>query len=266
MLRSFHFKEGSCSKLKLGLSGRYNFLPTSSDYQFKLATLKKDNCGTLWLKLSYEQNVIPLQEKVNTNKILVGIDMGLKTARTAVAVDEKTKEIVEVYQPERVRYYEKSYQALVRASTKDTRHLPYVYRKLTRRRLDNICKDIVKIMSMGDEFKFGKPNSAFLFGGRLARSAADAANSLFLTRFAKRAELAGKESGEVNESYTSVTCRKCPAKKPMPLSLRIYECQKCGHVEDRDINSGYQIAFRNYLNFKERLGFNEKTACFYAVG
>jgi transposase len=34
----------------------------------------------------------------------------------------------------------------------------------------------------------------------------------------------------------------------MPLKVRIYECNslKCGHVEDRDVNAAYQIAFREF--------------------
>jgi transposase len=248
-------------KYQGSFSGRYNFLPSSSSAKYKLATIKRDNCGTLWMKLTYEEEIKISSIGVKEPKISVGIDMGLKTTRTAVAVNHITKEIVEVYQPERVRYFEQGLQALIWASTKDTRHLPYVHRKIARRRLDNINKDIVKILDMGDEFKFGKPSAAFLFSGKLARSAADAANSCFLTRFAKRAELAGKESGEVNESYTSVTCRKCLETKAMPLFLRIYECSYCGHVEDRDINSGYQIAFRDFFDRDK----GQKAACFPAV-
>ena len=90
-----------------------------------------------------------------------------------------------------------------------------------------------------------------MFGGRLARSAADAANSLFLTRFAKRVEIAGKKSGEVNESYTTVTCRKCGCTKPMPLKIRVYECLMCDHIEDRDVNRSIQIAFRDILEDKK---------------
>jgi transposase len=237
-------------KFKGAFSGSYNFLPTTSDYQFKLATLKKDHCGTFWLKLTLEENIqqpiCDSNSNLKTEKVLVGIDMGLKTTRTAVAVKENSKEIVSIYQPERVRYYEQGYNALVWASTKDTRHLSFVHRKIARRRLDNIGKDIKHILSMGDEFKFGKPSAAFLLSGRLARSASDAANSLFLTRFAKCAEIARKEAGEVDESYTSVTCRKCHKRKPMPLSERTYNCLSCDHTEDRDQNSGYQIAFRDF--------------------
>ncbi len=235
-------------KFKQKISGRPNFLPTTKDHQFVLVTLKKDTCGTCWFKITLEEKMKPLETKpiTKSEKIVVGIDMGLKTTRTAVAVNMDTHEIVDVYQPIRVRYFDKGYKALVWASHKDKRHLPFVHRKIARRRIDNIGKDITKILSMGDEYKFGKPSAAFLFSGRLARSAADAANSMFVTRFAKRAELAEKKSGEVDESYTSVTCRKCLNKKPMPLKIRIYECEVCSHIEDRDMNSGYQIAFRHF--------------------
>jgi len=231
------------------ITGKYNLLPTSSNYQFKLATLKRDACGTLWLKLTTQETLTPpatTQRVTEKEKILVGIDMGLKTTRVAVAVCEESKEIYSTHSPERKRYFDLGYNALLFASNRDTRHLAFVHRKIARRRLDNINKEILKILAMGDEYKFGKPSSAFLFSGRLARSAADAANSLFLTRFVKRAEIAGKIAGEVDESYTSVTCRVCKNKKPMPLSCRIYECDTCTHVEDRDLNSGYQIAFRSF--------------------
>jgi putative transposase len=251
--------EVSLPKLKKSISGRYNFLPNSHDYEFKLGTLKMDACGTLWLRLTVEENVaIPTPTDEVVTPIVVGVDMGLKTTRTAVAVNTKTEEVIEVYQPERVRYFERGYQALVWASTHDKRGLPFVHRKIARQRSDNIGKDIEKIMAMGDIFKFGKPNSAFLQSGRLARSAADAANSLFCTRFAKRAELAGKKAGEIDESYTSVTCRKCRNRKPMPLSLRIFECESCDHIEDRDVNSAYQISFRP-LRDEENFGEKQKS-------
>ena len=34
----------------------------------------------------------------------------------------------------------------------------------------------------------------------------------------------------------------------MSLHVRIYDCLVCHHQEDRDINSGYQIAFRDFWN------------------
>jgi transposase len=101
---------------------------------------------------------------------------------------------------------------------------------------------------MGSVYKIGKPSAAWLLSGRLARSAADAANSMFTTRLVRLAKEAGREAGEVNESHTSQTCRKCGAVKKMPLALRIYECEGkgCGHMEDRDVNAACQIALREF--------------------
>ncbi len=110
------------------------------------------------------------------------------------------------------------------------------------------------LMNMGSEFKFGKPSASFLLSSRLAKSASDAANSLFLSRFAKCVEITRKKAGEVDESYTSVTCRCCLSQKAMPLGERIYVCECCGHQEDRDINAAYQIAFREYKDKIDKRG------------
>ncbi len=249
-------------KYKGEIHGQHNRLPFKSDYSFSLATLKKDKCGDLWLTLVVDGKR-PRTEVPNETKpqVFVGIDMGLKTTRTAVSVHPGTKEILSIYQPLRVNHFNVGYRALVQASKGDRRALPFVHRKIARRRLDNIGKDVEKILSMGEIFKVGQPSSAWLMSGRLARSAADAANSEFLTRFAKRAEEAGKEVGEVNESYTSQTCRKCSHRKKMPLSERTYFCTQkaCGHVEDRDVNASYLIAFRDFPPPKTKIPIKRKT-------
>lgn len=249
-------------KYKGEIKGHHNRLPFKSDYSFSLATLKKDKCGDLWLTLVVDGKR-PRTEVPDKSKpqVVVGIDMGLKTTRTAVSVHPETKEILTIYQPLRVNHFNVGYRALVQASKGDRRALPFVHRKIARRRHDNIGKDVEKILSMGDIFKVGQPSSAWLMSGRLARSAADAANSEFLTRFAKRAKEAGKEVGEVNESYTSQTCRKCGHRKKMPLSERTYYCTQkaCGHVEDRDVNASYLIAFRDFPLPKTKIPIKRKT-------
>jgi putative transposase len=230
---------------KSRLSGRHNrILPTTSQELFKEGVLKQDSCGDFWLCLVLDGQR-PRELKPSDEWILIGSDCGLKHARTVVAIHALTGEIVNVFQPERVRHFDKSLKALKWASNHDTRALPFVHRKIARRRLDGIDKEIKRILELGHEIKIGKPSAIWLFAGRLARSAMDVANSKFVERLVKRAEEAGKKSGLVNESGTSVTCRKCGQKKKMPLDVRTYECP-CGHIEDRDINAAYQIALRAF--------------------
>jgi hypothetical protein len=87
-------------------------------FAFKLATVKKDRCGDFWVMIavegdrSYPKNAPP----PSSERILVGVDMGLKTTRTAV----------------RIRFFDRSYLTLVLASRHDKRALPFVHREIVR--------------------------------------------------------------------------------------------------------------------------------------
>jgi len=55
---------------------------------------------------------------------------------------------------------------------------------------------------------------------------------------------AGCRAIEVDPKNTTTTCSNCGAKHPMPLSTRTYECEKCGLVLGRDLNSAKVILAR----------------------
>jgi putative transposase len=76
---------------------------------------------------------------------------------------------------------------------------------------------------------------------KLAKSIADAAWSAFMRVLLDKAEEAGREVVRVNPAYTSQTCSVCRHRQEMPLSVRVYECTKCGLVMDRDHNASVNI-------------------------
>jgi putative transposase len=76
---------------------------------------------------------------------------------------------------------------------------------------------------------------------KLAKSTADAAWSAFMRVLLDKAEEAGREVVRVNPAYTSQTCSACRHRQEMPLSVRVYECTKCGLVMDRDHNASVNI-------------------------
>jgi len=56
-----------------------------------------------------------------------------------------------------------------------------------------------------------------------------------------KAESAGRTFERVNPRYTSQTCSNCGHRQKMPLAIRVYECEKCGFVCDRDHNAAINL-------------------------
>lgn len=90
----------------------------------------------------------------------------------------------------------------------------------------------------------------FLPNGRAAKaglntSILDAGWSTFLAMLDAKAEEAGRRVVRVNPAYTSRDCSQCGHRKTeLPLSDRVYECEHCGVVLDRDVNAAHNILHR----------------------
>ncbi len=81
------------------------------------------------------------------------------------------------------------------------------------------------------------PNGASRKSG-LSKSIADAGWSMFVAFLLYKSARFGKWFQQVDRWFPSTqTCGKCHCKQPMTLKARIYECENCGHIEDRDFNS-----------------------------
>jgi putative transposase len=76
---------------------------------------------------------------------------------------------------------------------------------------------------------------------KLSKSIADAAWSQFFDVLCSKAEEAGRMVVRVNPAYTSQRCSCCGYIQDMPLSVRIYECPRCGLVINRDYNGSQNI-------------------------
>lgn len=76
----------------------------------------------------------------------------------------------------------------------------------------------------------------------LPKSISDAGWSTFLSILGAKAEEAGRRFAKVPASETSSTCSQCLSVKPdLKLGERIFHCDICGLVLDRDINASYNI-------------------------
>ncbi len=84
------------------------------------------------------------------------------------------------------------------------------------------------------------PNGASSEAG-LNKSIADAAWSAFFTALVAKAEEAERHVVKVPPAYTTQACNDCGHRHVMPLSVRVYQCEQCGGVRDRDHNASLNI-------------------------
>ena len=63
----------------------------------------------------------------------------------------------------------------------------------------------------------------------------------FKERLRNKCHLYGKKYGEINEAWTSKVCSTCGNVKKEENKTKIYECQKCKIVLDRDSNAAKNI-------------------------
>ena len=79
---------------------------------------------------------------------------------------------------------------------------------------------------------------------RLAQSIQNASWNRFMQMLSYKAESAGMKVIKVDARDTSKTCSECGNIMEMPLSMREYNCGRCGMQLDRDINASINILNR----------------------
>lgn len=197
----------------------------------KQVSISRDKCKTWWASIICDGN--KETESFPARSKAIGVDLGLK--HTITAANEK-----EVIQPERERFLEKQMENIKNASRSRKRDLPFIHRKIARRRKYSHHVQAKQLVEAAEIIYVGNLNSKFLFSGKLARSASDAAHSQFKEILHFKAANAGRQVVIVNEAYTSMTCYSCGKRKKMELSERHFSCS-CGYEKDRDVNAALNI-------------------------
>ncbi len=209
----------------------------------KQVSIKCDTCGDYWACI-ITNNIKKVSYPAATNKIL-GIDLGLKHTINASNIEGSF-----VVQPERKKFLDdKNLLSLKNASNKDRKALPFVHRKIARRRQDYNWKLATKIVKTSEYIFVGNVSPKWLISGRLARCASDIAIGNLKCKISYLAESAGRYFEEINEAYTSKTCSNCELiKEGLKLSNRVFDCISCGFTLDRDLNAARNIAKKGWQN------------------
>lgn len=208
----------------------------------KMVSINKDACSDYWASIVCDGDLDIIE--FAPRAIAIGVDLGLKHTMTAANDSETIK-------PESDRFLNAQIKNVQQASKTRKRDLPFIHRKIARRRKHSHHVMAKQLCLAARFIHVGHLNSRFLFAGKLARSASDAAHAQFLAIFSRKAENAGAKMFLINEAYTTQTCYRCKRRQKMSLAEREYHCP-CGYQNCRDVNAALNILEKGE---KQRLEF-----------
>ena len=123
-------------------------------------------------------------------------------------------------------------------------------KKVTRQRQDTARKWATKVVANHGVLAVEDFKPRFLAKSRLARKSADGAIGTTKATLIEYARRAGRKVVLVPPAYTTMTCSGCGAraKSRLLLSQRVFVCEFCGAIRDRDRNAARVILDRAGLN------------------
>lgn len=168
----------------------------------------------------------------------VGIDLGLASLATL-----STGEKIEV-----PRFYRKSELALAAAQrARKSKRVQRIHAKVRNRRKDYLHKASARLAAQYGLIIVGDVSPSKIARSRFAKSVFDAGWANLKQMLSYKAIRHGGSMLEVSERYTSQTCSECgslPASWPKGIAglrKRVFECDDCGSVLDRDANAAINI-------------------------
>jgi putative transposase len=174
-----------------------------------------------------------------------GVDVGLKTFAT-LSDGEPIENPHTLQKAEaKLKQLHKRLSRKQRGSqrrNKGRRKVALAHLKVARTRRDFLHQTTTQLVREYDALFVEKLNLRGMVTNRhLAKAIADVSWGTFFTMLREKAESAGRQFEAVNPRYTSQTCSRCGERQPMPLAVRVYVCESCGHQADRDQNAAENI-------------------------
>ena len=224
----------------------------------KTVTVRRDALRDIHITFSCDN--VPQPEQAPKTGLSAGADFGLKDFLTL-----STGERIAAPQPlkARLRRLRMAQRALSRkqkgSKSRNRARLDVarVYRKVANVRNDWQWKQARMLILTFDMLVFETLNlrgMQQLWG----RKVGDLGFADFLSKAGWMARKLGRDLIKIDQwEATTKTCRVCGRRRDMPLNMRIFVCEGCGHIEHRDLN-----ASNNILEAGRRLrsGASSKTA------
>ncbi len=212
-------------------------------------TVKRE--GSEWyVVLTYKVSAAPLPRGVPQTPI--GADLGLKAV--VALSDGTTVAPLQAYRhgQNRLRRAQKKLSRMVKGSEnwKDqVKRVQKCHAKVRRQRSDFNHKLTTDLVSKHDLVAFENLNvSAMVRNGHLSKSISDVAWTQIVQQVEYKEKHRSGRCVKVDARGTTQDCSRCGGHPSIPLglSVRIYHCEYCGMVEDRDVNAARNVLSRSY--------------------
>lgn len=214
--------------------------PLTEGQKFCSGSFSQDAQGHWYINL-----VTDVENASSNGKSVLGIDLGISDLAT-LSTGEKV---------ENPRWY-RAIQSRIAAAqkAKKNRQVRKLHAKARSQRSDFLHKLSTQLVRNHGAIFVGNLSAEPLAKTRLAKSALDAGWSKFKTMLEYKAIRHQVLFGEVNESFSSVTCSACGSRSGPTglegLRIRQWVCY-CGASHDRDVNAAINIARRGLSTLEE---------------
>ncbi len=226
------FKDGIKVKLHREVKGKIGKM-----------NITKTPTGKYFVSIFTEQQI---EELPKTNK-QVGIDLGLKDF---VITSDNKKFKNNRYTKKYAKQLKKAQQHLSRKQKgsngfeKQKLKVAKIHEKITNCRLDTLHKVSYQLVNENDLIACEDLNvKGMIKNHKLSKHIADASWGNFVTLLQYKCDWYGKELVKVNRFYpSSKTCGDCGwINQNLKLSDRVWTCNSCGVIHDRDVNASRNI-------------------------
>ena len=188
---------------------------------------------------------VPKSEPLPKTGRSTGVDVGLKTFATLSDGEPIDNPHTLQKAEAKLKKLHKRLSRKQRGSqrrNKQRRKVALSHLKVARTRRDFLHQTTTQLVREYDTLFVEKLNIRGMVRNRhLAKAIADVSWGTFFTMLREKAESAGRQFEAVNPRYTSQTCSRCGQRQPMPLAVRVFNCESCGHTADRDQNAAENI-------------------------
>lgn len=181
---------------------------------------------------------IEIEEANSAPNTRVGIDLGLHSLAT---MSDGSK-------IEAPQFYRKSEAFLATAQrARKTRRVKAIHAKIANRRKDFLHKASAKLTKTFGLIIVGDVSPSKLTQTTMAKSGFDVAWSDFKQMLSYKSIRNGGRTIEVSEAYTTQVCSACgslPMSRPKGIAdlfKRVWHCDDCETVHDRDVNAARNI-------------------------